>query len=80
MKTADVYHYANAKRFLKCRSVSSDQHIRSVFGIPSGVGHVISVNQSLLTVSFLTNRFIIAVLLLTYRPINVKPAVGGGGA
>ena len=28
----------------------------------------------------LTNRFIIAVLLLTYTPINVKPAVGGGGA
>ena len=40
---------------------SVDQHI-SVFGIPSGVGQVISVNQNLLPVSFLTNQFIIAVL------------------
>ena len=68
MKTADVCHYANAK-IPEFWSVSSDQHIRSVFGIPSGVtvvGHVILVNQNLQTVSFLTNRFIIAVLLLTY--------------
>ena len=56
------------QRFLKFWSVSSDQHICSVFGIPSGVGQVISVNQNLLPVSFLTNQFIIAVLaiLLTY--------------
>ena len=40
--------------------------LTSIFGIPSGVGPVIPVNQNLLTVSFLTNRFIIAVLLLTY--------------
>ena len=50
------------QRFLKFRSVSSDQHICRVFGIPSGVGQVISVNQNLLPVSFLTNQFIIAVL------------------
>ena len=30
------------------------------------VGPVISVNQNFLTLPFLTNRFIIAVLLLTY--------------
>ena len=59
MKTADVMPM---QRFLKFRSVSSDQHICSVFGIPSGVGQVISVNQNLLPVSFLTNHFIIAVL------------------
>ena len=54
------------QRFLKFWSVSSDQHIRIIFGIPSGVGRVISVNQNLPTVSFLTNRFLIAILLLTY--------------
>ena len=34
--------------------------------IPSGGGPVISVNQNMLTVPFLTNRFIIAVLPLTF--------------
>ena len=65
MKTASVCHYANAKipeisvRFF--RPAYSQRNRDSVWSCP-----VISVNKNLLTVSFLTNWFIIAALLLTY--------------
>ena len=68
MKTADVFHYANAK-IPEISVGSSDQ---SIFGITSGSGPVISVNQNFLTLPFLTNRFIIAVLLLTYVASSEK--------
>ena len=51
-----------AQRFLKFRWVL----LTRIFGITSGSGPVILVNQNFLTLPFLTNRFIIAALLLTY--------------
>ena len=50
------------QRFLKFRYVL----LTRLFGITSRSGPVISVNQNFLTLPFLTNRFIIAILLLTY--------------
>ena len=50
------------QRFLKFRSVLPTR----IFGITSGSVPIISVKQNFLTLPFLTNRFIIAVLLLTY--------------
>ena len=60
MKTADVFHYVNAK-IPEISLGSSDQNIRD---------HL--VNQNFLTLPFLTNRFIIAVRLLTYVANLVK--------
>ena len=62
MIIADVCHYANAK--IPEISVGSSDQI--IFGITSGSGPVISVDQNFLTLPFLTNRFIIAILLQTY--------------